>query len=107
MIGMSTQSEPLTVERAEKLIRLLTDGLVSIEDKTGEFLLKRELPCLRDSCFLLIETVADGSVIDTKGWKGWEWTHGIALTGLCHVSCRVYALTCLCCALFSRGDFRG
>jgi unsaturated rhamnogalacturonyl hydrolase len=25
-------------------------------------------------------------VIDTKGWKGWEWTHGIALTALYHVS---------------------
>jgi unsaturated rhamnogalacturonyl hydrolase len=30
--------------------------------------------------------VEDGSVIDTKGWQGWEWTHGIALTALYHVS---------------------
>lgn len=33
----------LTNERAEELIRLMTDGLVNIEDKTGEFLLHREL----------------------------------------------------------------
>lgn len=32
------------------------------------------------------ETVDDGSIIDTKGWHGWEWTHGIALTALYHVS---------------------
>lgn len=32
----------------------------------------------------------DGTLIDTKGWEhptvfSWEWTHGIALTALCHV----------------------
>ena len=30
--------------------------------------------------------VDDGTIIDTKGWQGWEWTHGIALTALLHVS---------------------
>jgi hypothetical protein len=34
----------LTPQRAEALIRLLTDGLVNIEDTTGEFLLHRESP---------------------------------------------------------------
>lgn len=29
--------------------------------------------------------VDDGSVVDTKGWQGWEWTHGVALTALYHV----------------------
>jgi unsaturated rhamnogalacturonyl hydrolase len=29
--------------------------------------------------------VDDGTIIDTKGWQGWEWTHGIALTALLHV----------------------
>ena len=48
------------------LIRKVTDNLVNIEDKTGEFLL-----CLDD-----------GRVIDTKGWAGWEWTHGIGLYGI-------------------------
>ena len=48
------------------LIDRLTDNLIHIEDKTGEFLLRLE----------------DGRVIDTKGWAGWEWTHGIALYGL-------------------------
>ncbi|MCX2724618.1 glycoside hydrolase family 88/105 protein [Roseibium salinum] len=49
-----------------ELIDRLTDNLVSIEDETGEFLLRLE----------------DGRVIDTKGWAGWEWTHGIGLYGL-------------------------
>ena len=32
--------------------------------------------------------VADGTLVDTKGWKGWEWTHGVALTALAHVGVR-------------------
>ncbi|WP_128255451.1 glycoside hydrolase family 88/105 protein [Falsirhodobacter deserti] len=48
------------------LIDRLTDNLVNITDETGEFLLRLE----------------DGRVIDTKGWAGWEWTHGIGLYGL-------------------------
>ncbi|MGC6389535.1 glycoside hydrolase family 88/105 protein [Ewingella sp. S1.OA.A_B6] len=48
------------------LIRKVTDNLVNIEDKTGEFLLHLD----------------DGRVIDTKGWAGWEWTHGIGLYGI-------------------------
>ena len=47
-------------------INLLIDNLISIEDKTGKFLLK----------------LKDGRVIDTKGWNGWEWTHGIGLYGM-------------------------
>jgi hypothetical protein len=35
-------------------------------------------------------TVKDGSIIDTKGWQGWEWTHGIALTALYHVSTHLH-----------------
>ncbi|MCJ1448042.1 MAG: hypothetical protein MMC23_008555 [Stictis urceolatum] len=49
-----------------KTIRLLVDNLINIRDTTGEFLL--HLP--------------DGRVIDTKGWSGWEWTHGIGLYGI-------------------------
>lgn len=48
------------------LIDRLTENLINIEDTTGEFLLRLE----------------DGRVIDTKGWAGWEWTHGIGLYGL-------------------------
>jgi len=48
------------------LIDRLAENLVSIEDETGEFLLRLD----------------DGRVIDTKGWAGWEWTHGIGLYGL-------------------------
>lgn len=44
----------------------LIDNLVNIKDETGAFLLKLD----------------DGRVIDTKGWAGWEWTHGIGLYGI-------------------------
>ncbi|TVY18181.1 Unsaturated rhamnogalacturonyl hydrolase [Lachnellula arida] len=49
-----------------KTIKSLIHQLVNIKDETGEFLLRLE----------------DGRVIDTKGWNGWEWTHGIGLYGL-------------------------
>lgn len=44
----------------------LMDNLVNIKDETGEFLLHLE----------------DGRIIDTKGWAGWEWTHGVGLFGM-------------------------
>jgi len=47
-------------------IHKLIDNLVNIKDETGEFLLRLE----------------DGRVIDTKGWAGWEWTHGVGLYGM-------------------------
>ncbi|MCV9878534.1 beta-galactosidase BglB [Brenneria izbisi] len=53
-------------EELKALIGRITHNLVSIEDKTGEFLLRLD----------------DGRVIDTKGWAGWEWTHGIGLYGI-------------------------
>ena len=49
-----------------ELIHRLAANLVAIEDPTGEFLLRLD----------------DGRVIDTKGWNGWEWTHGIGLYGM-------------------------
>ncbi|WP_431224542.1 glycoside hydrolase family 88/105 protein [Serratia sp. L9] len=48
------------------LIHQVTENLVNIKDMTGEFLLRLD----------------DGRVIDTKGWAGWEWTHGIGLYGI-------------------------
>ena len=51
-----------------QLINKLVDNLVNITDETGEFLLRLD----------------DGRVIDTKGWAGWEWTHGIGLYGIYH-----------------------
>jgi unsaturated rhamnogalacturonyl hydrolase len=56
----------LTRDAVCELIDRLIDNLIHIEDKTGEFLLRLD----------------DGRVIDTKGWAGWEWTHGIGLYGL-------------------------
>ncbi|WP_413731359.1 glycoside hydrolase family 88/105 protein [Sodalis sp. RH20] len=53
-------------DRLKELIGKVTDNLINIEDRTGEFLLRLD----------------DGRVIDTKGWAGWEWTHGIGLYGI-------------------------
>lgn len=53
-------------EALKALIHRLTDNLVTIRDETGEFLLRLD----------------DGRVIDTKGWAGWEWTHGVGLYGI-------------------------
>ncbi|HEY0216656.1 MAG TPA: glycoside hydrolase family 88 protein [Cellulomonas sp.] len=50
----------------QELVHRLTDNLVHITDETGQFLLRLD----------------DGRVIDTKGWDGWEWTHGIGLYGI-------------------------
>src|ERR1700712_830581 len=47
-------------------VKSLINQLVNIKDESGEFLLRLD----------------DGRVIDTKGWSGWEWTHGIGLYGL-------------------------
>ena len=47
-------------------IDLLIENLVNIKDETGEFLLHLD----------------DGRIIDTKGWAGWEWTHGVGLFGM-------------------------
>lgn len=58
----------LRAEEIHTKINLLTNNLINIKDTTGQFLLK--LP--------------DGRIIDTKGWDGWEWTHGIGLYGLYH-----------------------
>lgn len=56
------------IERKEliELIKSNIDNLVNINDQTGEYLLHLD----------------DGRTIDTKGWAGWEWTHGIALYGI-------------------------
>ena len=53
-------------EGLQELVRRLTDNLVGIADETGEYLLRLD----------------DGRVIDTKGWAGWEWTHGVGLYGM-------------------------
>jgi unsaturated rhamnogalacturonyl hydrolase len=50
----------------QRYIELLIRNLVDIKDESGQFLLK----------------LADGRIIDTKGWNDWEWTHGIGLYGI-------------------------
>ncbi|KAI1436942.1 glycoside hydrolase family 105 protein [Xylaria sp. CBS 124048] len=47
-------------------IKILVHRMVNNQDKSGEFLM----------------TLADGRVVDTKGWDDWEWTHGIGLNGI-------------------------
>ncbi|WP_312584609.1 glycoside hydrolase family 88 protein [Atlantibacter sp.] len=56
----------LTCDALKKLIHSVTDNLIHIKDETGQFLLRLD----------------DGRVIDTKGWAGWEWTHGVGLYGI-------------------------
>ncbi len=53
-------------EELKALIQTVTNNLVNIKDETGQFLLRLD----------------DGRVIDTKGWAGWEWTHGVGLYGI-------------------------
>jgi unsaturated rhamnogalacturonyl hydrolase len=53
-------------EQLNALIHKVTDNLITIQDETGQFLLRLD----------------DGRVIDTKGWAGWEWTHGVGLYGM-------------------------
>lgn len=68
---MSSEQPVTTANVADKSktlssIRKLIHCLVNITDDSGEFLM----------------TLADGRVIDTKGWNDWEWTHGVGLYGL-------------------------
>ncbi len=62
------RQEERFISRSEvdELISRTIDNLVNIQDETGEFLLHLD----------------DGRTIDTKGWAGWEWTHGIGLYGI-------------------------
>src|SRR5689334_21892099 len=62
---------PLTVhgvpsKDVHSSLDLLINGMVNIKDTTGKFLMP----------------LADGRIIDTKGWNDWEWTHGVGLYGL-------------------------
>lgn len=57
-----THPRSVVVDKIESLI----NNLINIHDETGEFLLHLD----------------DGRTIDTKGWAGWEWTHGIGLYGM-------------------------
>ncbi|KAJ5885997.1 uncharacterized protein N7473_008671 [Penicillium subrubescens] len=59
-------STRLPAPEVHKSVNLLIDNLVNIKDETGRFLMP----------------LADGRIIDTKSWHGWEWTHGIGLYGL-------------------------
>lgn len=49
-----------------KIIIKLINTLINLKDQKNYFLLK----------------LKDGRIINTKSWKGWEWTHGIALYSL-------------------------
>ncbi len=53
-------------DEVTELIKKTINNLINIKDETGEFLLHLD----------------DGRTIDTKGWAGWEWTHGIGLYGI-------------------------
>ncbi|WP_213982441.1 glycoside hydrolase family 88 protein [Sphingomonas sp. dw_22] len=63
---MAALTHDLPRAEIRQAIDKLIDNLVNLKDETGEFLLRLE----------------DGRVVDTKGWAGWEWTHGIGLFGM-------------------------
>ncbi|KAN0063277.1 hypothetical protein ACQY0O_004441 [Thecaphora frezii] len=62
----SAFTSTLDASKAAALVDKLIHKLLNNEDVNKEFLLP----------------LADGRIIDTKGWNGWEWTHGVALFGL-------------------------
>jgi len=63
---MAALTHDIPRQQVTDAIALLMDNLVNIKDETGEFLLHLD----------------DGRIIDTKGWAGWEWTHGVGLFGM-------------------------
>ncbi|KAJ5933555.1 hypothetical protein N7454_005884 [Penicillium verhagenii] len=68
---MATNAETVPVSRPQapdihNTIKSLINNQINIKDETGRFLLHLQ----------------DGRIIDTKSWKGWEWTHGIGLYGI-------------------------
>lgn len=66
-------------DELKSLIEKVTHNLVNIHDTTGEFLLRLD----------------DGRVIDTKGWAGWEWTHGVGLYGIWQYYCQTATKRCV------------
>lgn len=65
---MTTDSPSFSLSPAQaaSLVDKLIHKLLHNEDRDGKFLLALD----------------DGRIIDTKGWAGWEWTHGVALYAL-------------------------
>jgi unsaturated rhamnogalacturonyl hydrolase len=63
---MAATNHSIPLATITDAIQRLMTTLVEIKDETGEFLLRLD----------------DGRIIDTKGWAGWEWTHGIGLFGM-------------------------
>ncbi|KAF4469659.1 glycosyl hydrolase family [Fusarium albosuccineum] len=45
-------------------------------------LLIKQLVGLTDSSSKYLVHLSDGRIIDTKGWNGWDWTHGVGLYGI-------------------------
>ncbi|KAI6085622.1 Six-hairpin glycosidase-like protein [Hypoxylon rubiginosum] len=63
---MSASIHGLTAPQVHEKVNLLVSKLVGLADSGSEYLY--HLP--------------DGRVIDTKGWDGWDWTHGVGLYGI-------------------------
>ncbi len=63
---MAALTHDIPRQTITEAIGKLMNNLVNIKDETGAFLLHLE----------------DGRIIDTKGWAGWEWTHGVGLFGM-------------------------
>lgn len=63
---MSHSFGKISQTQVHEAIDLLIKQLVSLTDKNEKYLVP--LP--------------DGRIIDTKGWNGWDWTHGVGLYGI-------------------------
>lgn len=63
---MSTSNAGITEAQVHGAIELLIKQLVGLKDQKKEYLYH----------------LADGRIIDTKSWDGWDWTHGVGLYGI-------------------------
>lgn len=63
---MASSSYSITAAHVHNTINLLIKQLVGLEDQTQEY----------------VYHLADGRILDTKSWGGWDWTHGVGLYGI-------------------------
>lgn len=53
-------------QQVDDAIQRLINQLITLKDETAQYLVH----------------LSDGRIIDTKGWDGWDWTHGVGLYGI-------------------------
>lgn len=63
---MSPAEKTPSRQQLDDTIQLLINQLITLKDETAQYLVH----------------LSDGRIIDTKGWNGWDWTHGVGLYGI-------------------------